>query len=66
MRMLSEGIQFLKESWAEFRRMTWPTREALWGGTLAVLWVSAILTVFIWLSDLVSSWVVRSITGLIR
>jgi len=59
-------VQFLRESVEEFRRMTWPTREALWGGTLAVLWVSAFLTVFIWISDLFSSWLIRTLTGFMR
>ncbi len=66
MSRVREVVQFLRESWEEFQRMTWPTREALWGGTLAVLWISGFLTVFIWISDLVSSWMIRGLTGLLR
>lgn len=66
MSRVREAIQFVRESWDEFRRMTWPTREALWGGTLAVLWISGFLTVFIWISDMLSSWLIRTLTGLMR
>lgn len=66
MSRVQEGVQFVRESWEEFRRMAWPTREALWGGTLAVLWISAFLTVFIWISDMLSSWLIRTLTGMLR
>ncbi len=56
-------VQFLKESKAEFERMTWPTREQLIGGSVTVLLISAVFAIFIWISDLLSSFLVRAVTG---
>jgi preprotein translocase subunit SecE len=49
---LSKAINFLKECKAELSRVTWPTREAIIGGTLVVILVSLVLVFFMWAIDL--------------
>ena len=50
-----QGVVFLREVVAETRRVTWPTRESLLGGTAAVFLVSIFLTLYIWVLDLIFS-----------
>jgi preprotein translocase subunit SecE len=41
----SDGRQFLTEVRAEFRKVTWPTRQEAVAGTIGVLVVVTVLTV---------------------
>ena len=50
-----KAVEFLKEVVAEVKRVTWPTKESIIGGTAAVFAISAILTLYIWVLDLVFS-----------
>ncbi len=50
-----KGIEFLKEVAAEVKRVTWPTRDSIIGGTVAVFAISGILTLYIWVLDIVFS-----------
>lgn len=51
--MINKLITFIKESIAEAKRVTWPTREAIIGGTVVVILVSLFLVVFMWIIDLI-------------
>ena len=53
--MIKKALDFLRESRAELARVTWPTREAIIGGTAAVILVSAIFVAFMWVIDLLVS-----------
>ncbi|HDM90005.1 MAG: preprotein translocase subunit SecE [Candidatus Hydrothermae bacterium] len=53
--MIRKFINFLKESKAELQRVTWPTKEAIIGGTAAVLLLSLILVIYMWVIDLTLS-----------
>lgn len=55
---IQKGLEFLREVRAELERVTWPTREAIIGGTLAVIFVSGVLTLYIWIADLLVSRVI--------
>ncbi len=55
---MGKVIQFLREVGAELRRVTWPTRESLIGGTIAVFVLSAFLTLYVWVVDIITSRVV--------
>ncbi len=50
--MFEKAIDFLRETRAELSRVTWPSREAIIGGTAAVILVSAIFVAFMWVIDL--------------
>ncbi len=55
---MKKVIQFLREVGAEVRRVTWPTRESLIGGTVAVFVLSAFLTLYVWVVDIITSRIV--------
>lgn len=44
-------IGYFKGAWYELRQVIWPTRQATWGLTIAVLGFSAFFVVFILLID---------------
>ena len=46
-------IQFVKESYAELRKVIWPTREEVVSSTKVVLVSVAIISVALWLVDFV-------------
>ena len=46
-------IQFFKESYAELRKVIWPTREEVVSSTKVVLVSVAIIAVALWLVDFV-------------
>ena len=48
---LSDGRQFLIEVRAEFRKITWPTRQEATAGTIGVLIVVGVLTLALSIVD---------------
>ncbi|HOK23152.1 MAG TPA: preprotein translocase subunit SecE [Candidatus Hydrothermia bacterium] len=56
-------INFLKESYQEFKRITWPTKESLWGGTLGVVLISLFFILFMFLIDFLVSKIIQLILG---
>ncbi len=57
--MLEKSLSFLREAYAELKRVTWPTRKEILGSTLVVLIVVAVLMTFIGLFDFFLSILVR-------
>ncbi|MEW6517431.1 MAG: preprotein translocase subunit SecE [candidate division FCPU426 bacterium] len=57
--MFERMMTFLRESVAELKRVTWPTRKEILGSTLVVVVVVGILMVFIALFDFVLALLVR-------
>ncbi len=57
--MLEKSLTFLREAYAELKRVTWPTRKEILGSTLVVLIVVAVLMTFIGLFDFFLSVLVR-------
>ncbi len=51
--MFEKLINFIRDSINEVKRVTWPTREQVIGGTLAVILVSFVLVVYMWIADLI-------------
>lgn len=56
-------IEFLKESFQEFRKITWPTKESLWGGTLGVVLISLFFILFMFLIDFIVSKLIQLVLG---
>ncbi len=56
-------ITFLEESYAELKRVTWPSKEMVLGGTAAVILVSLVFVIYMWIIDLIVSqiisWILR-------
>ena len=55
----SDGRQFLVEVRAEFRKVTWPTRQEAIAGTIGVLIVVAVLTIALSAVDFTLSWAIE-------
>jgi preprotein translocase subunit SecE len=59
-----EKIQkYLKETSAELRKMTWPTKEELIGSTLVTVVVSSVVAVFIGIVDRLLTFGIHAIFG---
>lgn len=56
--------KYLKETMAELRKMTWPTKDELMGSTIVVVVVSVIVSVFIGVVDRLLTTAVRAIFGI--
>ncbi len=61
--MLKKIIKFFKEMNLEIKKITWPKRKDLWESTWVVVIFSIILTIFVWVIDLIFS---RLLIGLLR
>jgi preprotein translocase subunit SecE len=59
--MFEKTSTFLRESYAELKRVTWPTRKEIMGSTFVVLIVVGILMVCIALFDFIVSFLIRFI-----
>jgi len=51
-RMYQKFVKFLKESWGEFKRVTWPTKKELISSTTVVILFVLFFAVFIGIIDL--------------
>ena len=61
--VLDKLKKYVKETVAELRKMTWPTKDELIGSTIVVVVVSSILALFIGIVDRVLLWAVQTIFG---
>ncbi len=61
--MLEKVKKYLKETVAELRKMTWPTKHELIGSTIVVVVVSLVVAIFIGIVDRALTFVVKSIFG---
>lgn len=57
--MFAKMSTFFRESYAELKRVTWPSRKEIMGSTLVVFIVVCILMLFIALFDFVLTLLVR-------
>ncbi len=54
-------MHFMQDSRTEVRKMVWPTRVETMQTTLMVFAIVFILTIFLWLIDMLLDWGVRSL-----
>ena len=64
MSALSRTWTFLEECWAELQRVTWPDWPQLKNATLIVIVFCLMISLIIWLMDLVLRWVMDGIMGI--
>ncbi|MCF0247676.1 MAG: preprotein translocase subunit SecE [Synergistes sp.] len=50
---MEKVLDYIRESKAELKKVTWPTKQQLWYSTVIVLIVSAIAAVYLGLVDLI-------------
>ncbi len=51
MKFLAKPVNFLKEVRAQLIKVAWPTRPELVGATIAVIMITVLIAVFIWIID---------------
>jgi len=62
--VLVESKAFLEESWAELQKVTWPDWDQLKNATLVVLLFVGLISLVIWLMDVVVRTIVNAIMGI--
>ena len=55
MKLIEKPVKFIKEVKAELGKVAWSTRQELMSSTIVVISVTAILTVFIGIVDIILS-----------
>jgi preprotein translocase subunit SecE len=71
MTALSQGVKegvdtartFLREAWAELRRVLWPTPKEVRAATVVVIVLVGIVALFLFSVDAILSWLLRSFLG---
>lgn len=58
--MLNAFVTYLKESYAEMRRVQWPTREQVKNYTILVVILSITVAIFLGTLDTVFGWALRT------
>ena len=61
--MLEKIQKYLKETMAELRKMTWPTKDELIGSTVVTVVVSLIVAIFIGIVDRLLLLAIHAIFG---
>ena len=57
----TRGIRFFQESWAELKKVEWPSQQQLISGTAVVLIACLITGAYLYLNDQVWQWVVQHV-----
>ncbi len=53
--------RFIRESWAELKKVEWPGRTQVMTGTVVVVIACAIVGAYLWINDLVWNWFVENV-----
>jgi len=61
--MFEKITKFLKETRAEMRKVTWPTRDELIGSTKIVIIATLVVTLFIGIIDQILTLIIRRLLG---
>ena len=61
---MSRIRQFIKESWSELKKVTWPTRIQVRNLTILVFVISFVVGLYITVSDTAYDVVIRFLAGL--
>lgn len=56
-------VKFLKEVRAEMKKVSWTGRKEVTSGTLAVIVLTTVISLFLWLIDLGLSQTIRLVLG---
>ncbi|MBR4400839.1 MAG: preprotein translocase subunit SecE [Synergistes sp.] len=56
-------LDYIRESRAELKKVTWPTKQMLWYSTIIVIVVTAIAAAYLGLVDLILTGVFSKIIG---
>ncbi len=51
--MMDKVLDYIRESRAELKKVTWPTKQQLWYSTIIVIVVTAVASAYLGLVDLI-------------
>ncbi|MBQ7263426.1 MAG: preprotein translocase subunit SecE [Synergistaceae bacterium] len=57
------GLGFLRESKAELKKVTWPSKKQIWYWTLVVIIFTFCVSLYLGLIDLILTWIFTGILG---
>jgi len=60
---VTRSREFLEESWAELKKVHWPSRKEVQGATLVVVVGVVIVALYLGLVDFVLSWLIHHLLG---
>ena len=60
---VARSREFLEESWAELKKVHWPSRKEVQGATLVVVVGVVIVALYLGLVDFVLSWLIHHLLG---
>jgi preprotein translocase subunit SecE len=58
-------IQFLKETRAELKKVTWPSRDEVTSTTIVVIIATVFFGFYLFFMDIIFSWVITQIKALV-
>jgi preprotein translocase subunit SecE len=58
-----DGIEFIKESWQELKKVHWPSRKETYAATLVVIVVVLLISAYLAMVDLALTKAIRAILG---
>jgi preprotein translocase subunit SecE len=58
---LDQGISFVQESWTELLKVHYPSPRETAQSTAVVVALTLVMSVWLWMVDMGSTWVIRSI-----
>ncbi len=61
---LKRAIQFLKDVKAEMKKVTWPSKREVYSTTIVVIIATIFFGFFLYMVDILFSWVIKNIRGL--
>lgn len=61
--MFEKLVKFFRETKAEMRKVTWPTRDELVGSTKIVIIATLVVTLFIGFIDQILTLIIRRLLG---
>jgi preprotein translocase subunit SecE len=60
-RVIDPAVRYLRDTRAELRKVTWPTREEAWKLTLIVLGTVVVMSIILGLADLIFAEIMRGL-----
>jgi preprotein translocase subunit SecE len=56
-------LDFFRESRAELKKVSWPTKKQVWYSTLIVVALTGVLGIYLGVVDFILSWLLTTIMG---
>lgn len=57
------GMGFLREAWAELKKVVWPSRRQIWYWTLVVIAFTLCVSLYLGLIDFLLTWLFSGLLG---